>query len=31
VEHLHGVSHWPMLDEPERVTRVIDSAIPQQR
>jgi pimeloyl-ACP methyl ester carboxylesterase len=31
VVHLHGASHWPMLDEPDRVTQLIESAIPQQR
>jgi pimeloyl-ACP methyl ester carboxylesterase len=31
VVHLHGASHWPMLDEPDRVTQLIESAIPQKR
>jgi pimeloyl-ACP methyl ester carboxylesterase len=31
VVHLHGVSHWPMLDEPDRVTQLVESAIPPQR
>lgn len=31
VVRLHGVSHWPMLDAPDQVTRVIDSALPGPR
>ncbi len=30
VVRLHGVSHWPMLDAPERISRVIESAIPDK-
>ncbi|RPH69732.1 MAG: hypothetical protein EHM78_14175 [Myxococcaceae bacterium] len=31
VERIHGVSHWPMLDAPERVNEVIDLALPGRR
>jgi pimeloyl-ACP methyl ester carboxylesterase len=31
VIRLHHVSHWPMLDQPDQVTRVIESVLPSKR
>ena len=31
VVHLHGVSHWPMLDAPDPVSQAIDAALPGRR
>jgi len=31
VVHLHGVSHWPMLDTPDQVSQVIDASLPGRR
>lgn len=28
VVHLHGVSHWPMLDSPDPVSQVVDATLP---
>jgi pimeloyl-ACP methyl ester carboxylesterase len=29
VVRLQGVSHWPMLDQPDRVSQVIEGALPR--
>jgi len=30
VVRLHGVSHWPMLDQPDRVSEVIEGVLPRR-